>query len=184
VLHLAQNPRQEAISAKHSREMNAERKHGDLLEAELERVKSGASASVDVSAINSLLTTPAKTPARTPSKGVVIDYEKVNVRLKQQFGKTTAVFRDGCRELFGFKVDMDGLERGKTQFKLRSMFAEKEDDYLLFKMNGEGKLDLCETAFAKTLTPEQVMYLTTAKSVPAFLSNLTLSLFDQQTFLG
>jgi chromosome segregation ATPase len=181
VLHLAQNPRQVAMQAQFDRELAAERERADALEAQL-------NSSVDVSSSNASaynITTPAKTPARTtPSKGTVIDYEKVNIRLKQQFTKTTAMFRDSVRQLFGYKVDMEGLEKGRAQFKLRSMFAEKEEDCLVFKQNAEGKLDLCETEFAKTLGPEHTMYLTTAKSVPSFLSNVTLTLFDQQTFLG
>ena len=95
-------------------------------------------------------------------------------------------YQNYITELFGFKVDMEGLEKGedKLRLKLRSLFAEDESDHLLFKPNAAGKLDLMATPFAETLDVDKTVYLTTAKSVPAFLSNLTLGLFDQQTFLG
>ncbi|GMI22621.1 hypothetical protein TeGR_g13789, partial [Tetraparma gracilis] len=125
-----------------------------------------------------------RTPMKTPSKGGV-DYEKVNQRLKEQFARTTALYRDCVTELFGYKVDLENLDKaGKAQLKLRSLFAENGTDELLFKQNAAGKLDLLETPFASGLGPEATVYLTTAKSVPAFLSNVTLTLFDQQTFLG
>ena len=47
--------------------------------------------------------------------------------------------------------------------------------------------DLLTSAFAQSLKdndPQAMLYLTTAKSVPAFLSHITLALFEQQTFLG
>ena len=192
ILHLKENPRAAAVGARHEGEMEEERERGDRLEAELAAVRGGGGGgggfggeggTTDSFAVSSV-STPLKTPSRTPSKGAAVDYEKVNLRLKQQFSKTTAVFRESVCGLFGYRVDMEGLEKGKTQFKLRSMFAESEGDCLLFKQNADGRLDLCETPFAKGLGADATMYLTTAKSVPAFLSHVTLSLFDQQTFMG
>ena len=41
-----------------------------------------------------------------------------------------------------------------------------------------------ETPFASKLDSKLFAYLSTCNSVPAFLSNVTLELFDNQTFLG
>jgi mitotic spindle assembly checkpoint protein MAD1 len=46
------------------------------------------------------------------------------------------------------------------------------------------RLELLETDLAGRLDKKLVVYLTTCHSIPAFLSNLTLHLFEQQTFQG
>lgn len=44
-----------------------------------------------------------------------------------------------------------------------------------------GGLELLETPFCARIDPKMFAYLTTCHSVPAFLSSLTLDLFDKQT---
>ena len=50
-------------------------------------------------------------------------------------------------------------------------------------MRGDS-LELLDTAFASRLDPKFFLLLTQSNSVPAFLSNITLDLFEKQTFLG
>ena len=72
----------------------------------------------------------------------------------------------------------------------RSMFAEREDDALLFAWSppkspgARGTLELLETPYAARLDRKIFAYLTTCNSVPAFLSSVTLDLFEKQTFVG
>ncbi len=84
------------------------------------------------------------------------------------------------------------------RLKLRSMYAEDPDDCLIFQvltyynsilslMNLQWKgesLELLETPFAAKIDRKIFTFLTTCHSVPAFLSNITLDLFEKQTFLG
>lgn len=44
-------------------------------------------------------------------------------------------------------------------------------------------LQLLDTPFAEKLDSKSFAYLTTYNSVPAFLANTTLQLFDNQTFM-
>ena len=183
ILHLSKNPFQEALTSKHEYELAAERELREQVEAELNALKTTGKSVSDASISSSVIATPAaRTPAaKTPS----VDYEKMNRRLKEQFSKTIGVYRDAVYNLTGYKVDMD---QNKGQFKLRSMYAESEQDFLQFQKNGKGSnYDLLESDFAKHLQKndiESISYLTNMKSTPAFLSNVTLSLFSQQTFLG
>ena len=50
-------------------------------------------------------------------------------------------------------------------------------------MKGE-TLELIETAFALKIDQKLYAFLSKCNSVPAFLSNVTLDLFEKQTFLG
>lgn len=63
------------------------------------------------------------------------------------------------------------------------MYAEKPDDSLLFQWKGDN-LELLDTEFASKLDSKLFAYLTTCNSVPAFLSNVTIDLFESQTFMG
>ena len=46
------------------------------------------------------------------------------------YNKTVTEFRAACYELTGFTID-----RTDTLFKLQSVFAERKEDYLLFKVH-------------------------------------------------
>ena len=56
-------------------------------------------------------------------------------------------------------------------------------DYLQFKMT-DGTLEMLETPFCQRIDSKVTAYLTTCQSVPAFLSTLTLDLFEKTTFVG
>jgi mitotic spindle assembly checkpoint protein MAD1 len=82
------------------------------------------------------------------------------------------------RTLFGYKVDV--LSNGK-QYKLRSIYAEDKDE-ILFQIGPQGRLDLLATDFTLGLTKEIHTYLEQCNSIPAFLSNVTVELFNARTF--
>ncbi|KAJ5068342.1 mitotic spindle assembly checkpoint protein mad1 [Anaeramoeba ignava] len=88
-------------------------------------------------------------------------------------------FREACYVLFGFRIDMIG-----QQFKLKSMFAEKPSDTLLFSKQDDDEFILLENEYSKSLSKEIHAFLTTCHSIPAFLSHLTLDLFNNQTYLN
>ncbi len=109
-----------------------------------------------------------------------VDKDKVNQRLKEKFKERIATFRNAIYLLTGYKIDMT-TEGDVPQLRLRSMYSEQENDDLVFQWNKEG-LQLMETPFAKHLDRKIFTYLSTCNSIPAFLSNLTLELFEKRTF--
>ena len=84
-----------------------------------------------------------------------------------------------------YKIEMSGGGRKGVgaQLRLRSMYGEQEDDCLLFKLKEGGGLELLESDFTQRLEAKLFTYLTSCHSIPAFLSNLTLELFERQTFV-
>lgn len=123
---------------------------------------------------------------------ISVDAEKLNKRLKENFKEQIALFREGVYLMTGFKVDMlPGTER--PTFRVRSVYAEKEEDHLLLKWpktssssGGDSvkSLDLLHTDFANNLTStSSYEYMTKFSSLPAFLAAVQLNLFEKQTVM-
>lgn len=100
-----------------------------------------------------------------------------NQRLKEVFQKKIQEFRTVCYVLTGYQIDITT----ENQYRLTSVYAEHMDDSLLFKKGSSGSMQLMETEFSKTLGEMVALHLHHQKSIPAFLSAVTLDLFSRQT---
>jgi mitotic spindle assembly checkpoint protein MAD1 len=107
----------------------------------------------------------------------VADNDKMILRLKEVFFSKIAAFREACYQLTGFKVTV----KQQNQYRLRSMYAEREGDDLLFQQLPSGAFKVMETAYVKTLDKQVVQVLKKFNSIPMFLSHITLDLFERQT---
>jgi hypothetical protein len=160
VLHLQRNPLSEAIREHYETEIRGLQRK--LEEATGQKPARGASASE-------------------------VDPHKLHQRLKQSFKEQIALFREGVYLMTGYKVDM--LQQDKTMFRVRSVYAEQEQDHLMFVCQKDGEevtsLDLVETDLAKLLsTTDSYQYMTKFNSLPGFLASVQLSLFEKQTFIA
>lgn len=185
VLHLKQNPLMDAVRSKYEAEIDALRK---ALE---EKKEEYASSNISGSAAKTPL--PGRTP---PSAGLsssdqsALDAQKLHRRLKESFREQIGKFREGVYLLTGFKIDMMA-DSTPLRFKVRSLYAEREEDHLIFAWpnvkKGEAvtSLDLLDTPQAQLLAQDQSFeYMTKFKSLPAFLASVQLGLFEKQTFAG
>jgi len=115
-----------------------------------------------------------------------VDPNKLHQRLKQSFKEQISRFREGVYLITGYKVDMIP-DNDRYKFKVRSVFAERERDYLLFQWpegNEVTSLDLLNTEYAKLLTKSpSYEYMTKFHSLPAFLASAQLTLFEKQTMI-
>uniref|UniRef100_A0A3Q3LM55 Mitotic spindle assembly checkpoint protein MAD1 n=1 Tax=Mastacembelus armatus TaxID=205130 RepID=A0A3Q3LM55_9TELE len=100
-----------------------------------------------------------------------------NQRLKEVFQRKIQEFRTVCYVLTGYQIDITT----ENQYRLTSVYAEHMDDSLLFKKGANGSMQLMETEFSKTLGEMVALHLHHQKSIPAFLSAVTLDLFSRQT---
>ena len=80
-------------------------------------------------------------------------------------------------------MDMVGLGEGQPQVRLRSMFAEREDDALTFAWADDG-VQLLATPFTDRLDERLFASLKFCNSVPAFLANVQLDLFEKNTIVS
>lgn len=104
--------------------------------------------------------------------------ESKNFHLKEVYKAMSQEFREVCYMLFGYRVD----RVGKAAYRISSMYAESADDYLHFRLNEEGALDILETEYSNSLSDMIKTHLQNHNSLPAFLSSLTLELFKRTTF--
>ncbi|XP_067261014.1 mitotic spindle assembly checkpoint protein MAD1 isoform X1 [Chanodichthys erythropterus] len=106
--------------------------------------------------------------------------ELKNQRLKEVFQKKIQEFRTACYVLTGYQIDITM----ENQYRLTSVYAEHMEDSLLFKSTGpvgSGSMQLLETDFSRTLTGLVDLHLFHQKSIPVFLSAVTIELFSRQT---
>ena len=137
---------------------------------------------------SSVLQSMAEEPSAStkPSKDsmmIINNLKKKNERLKQVFKDLRTKYKNAVYILTGWKIDMD-MRSNTTPVVLRSIFAEIESDRLEFQMSSTGGIQLMDTPFANQLDEKVLFYLTTCRSFPAFLSQLTLQLFEKTTMTG
>lgn len=177
IVHLAVNPTRELLQSKaKSSDIEMLRQENEALRARLSKLTDGEDTeSVGVAAEDKLTT--------TTSYDTVEGLKKLNQRLKQVFGDQIRQYREAVYLLTGYKVDLR-KSNGMELLRLRSVYAEHDDDELLVRMEANGSLELLDSEFCSQINQRVFAYLTTCRSFPAFLSTLTLHLFEKQTFQG
>lgn len=173
VLHLSMNPAREAQQSRRQDQARLQEECEQLrkLVCALER---GGPVPADLEA------------ACLPSSKEVAELRKQvesaelrNQRLKEVFQAKVQEFRKVCYTLTGYQVDITR----ESQYRLTSMYAERQDDCLVFKATGPAgtRMQLLETEFSRTVPELIELHLLRQDSIPAFLSALTLDLFSRQT---
>ncbi|XP_040043010.2 mitotic spindle assembly checkpoint protein MAD1 [Gasterosteus aculeatus] len=173
VLHLKMNP---TATAKQQRQQD-----GEALREEVTRLREVVRSLRDGGAAAAL---QDESGLSLPPPKEVLDLRKQmesselrNQRLKEVFQRKIQEFRTVCYVLTGYQIDITT----ENQYRLTSLYAEHMDDSLLFKKGSSGSMQLMETEFSKTLGEMVALHLHHQKSLPAFLSAVTLDLFSRQT---
>lgn len=113
-------------------------------------------------------------------KAQVQSLEAKNQHIKEIYKSASNEFREVCYMLFGYRVD----RVGNTNYRISSMYAEDEEEYLNFRLNESGTiLNMLETAYSESISDMVTTHLGTHGSLPAFLSTLTLDLFNRTTVM-
>ncbi|KAL7689617.1 putative spindle assembly checkpoint component Mad1 [Plasmopara halstedii] len=177
IVHLSVNPTRELLESK------AEASDVDKLRQEIKTLRARLNQFTDGD-----LTEPLSIPGEdnlttTTSYDTVEGLKKLNHRLKQVFGDQIRQYREAVYLLTGYKVDLR-KHNGMELLRLRSVYAEHDEDELLVRMEENGSLELLDSEFCAQINHRVFAYLTTCRSFPAFLSTLTLHLFEKQTFQG
>uniref|UniRef100_A0A1B0GGT3 Mitotic checkpoint protein mad1 n=2 Tax=Lutzomyia longipalpis TaxID=7200 RepID=A0A1B0GGT3_LUTLO len=106
----------------------------------------------------------------------VASLESKNQHLKDVSKSSHQEFREVVYMLLGYRID----RTGNTNYRISSMYAENEGDYLNFRFN-DGVLDMLETEYSISLQDMMRTHLGAQNSLPAFLSALTLDLISRTT---
>ncbi|KAI5180316.1 hypothetical protein NEOKW01_0620 [Nematocida sp. AWRm80] len=78
--------------------------------------------------------------------------------------------------IFGYTIVIEG-----NKVKLTSIYAFDEEDTIVLSINNN-TINVEENEYTKRLEKEKKLYLEKGNSLSAFLSAVTLSLFEQSTF--
>lgn len=78
--------------------------------------------------------------------------------------------------IFGYEVELR-----EQKIILRSVYAFDEDDVFILQISEKG-VGVEANGYLKKFEKEKKIYLDTGRSIGAFLSAVTLSLFEQNTF--
>ena len=110
------------------------------------------------------------------------------------FKQKISTFREACYLIFGYKVDMgEDKATGSTTFTLRSKFAANDEDALTFALEPgkvgatgvdvPGRVTLSPTPYSESAEVKlgAETFVTRFRSVPGFVANLTMELFNRQT---
>lgn len=173
VLHFRMNPAAEA-EAEREDKLTRLQQECDRLQVRVRVLEEGQTLDV-TEAVNLRLATSNTQEVQELQKQVK-SYEMKLQRLKEFFKTTSKEYREACYMLLGYR--MDRVEPGL--YRLSSMYAESEEDYLVFKLKDSGP-DLLETPYSTTLEPFIDLHLKRQHSTPVFLSAITVDLFSHQT---
>ncbi|KER29603.1 hypothetical protein T265_03805 [Opisthorchis viverrini] len=99
-------------------------------------------------------------------------------RLMEMFDKASTKFRGACRELLGYRIDMNTAD----EYKVRSAFVSDPKEYILFK-RVNGKFELQATDYSCTLPDDIRSYLNTNNGTAGFFAALTMFYLQQNTLL-
>lgn len=174
VIHLQMNP---TSIAKQQRNEEAEQLKAECqrLRERLRKMEAGGGLATD----DTILVIPPSQEILDLRKQME-SAELKNQRLKEVFQKKIQEFRTACYVLTGYQIDITV----ENQYRLTSVYAEHMEDSLLFKSTGpvgSGSMQLLETDFSRTLTGLVDLHLFHQKSIPVFLSAVTIELFSRQT---
>jgi mitotic spindle assembly checkpoint protein MAD1 len=173
VLHFRMNPAALA-EAQHENKLKFLEQECNRLRERVRVLEAGQTQDVTQAVNLNLAASNAQEVAEL--KGQLQSYEIRVKRMQETFKSTSQEFRDVCYMLLGYRID-----RIKPKlYRLSSMYAESPNDHLLFELADNGP-DLFETPYTATLETFINLHLKHQRSVPVFLSAITIDLFSHQT---
>lgn len=169
VMHLANNPLAEYLA---QRESMIEQLEQEMVK--LKRKIKNMEEGIDGSTMGDLTMNPKEVKEL---KEQLKSSESQTQMLKDYFKSQMGEFRNVIYMLLGYKID----RTQNSLYKLRSLYAEQPDDQLCFHVDKDGDLNLLENEYSATLEPMINLHLRHQKSIPVFLSAITMDLFNSKT---
>lgn len=177
IVHLVENPLEMAFRQR-VENLNKLEEENERLRARIKILEEFGHCQDITAQVQLKLEQDGALPDRKSLQDQLASAEAKNRRLMDAFRRTSQDFRQGCYALTGYRIDV--LSHG--HYKLTHMYADSPDDYLLFQ-NAQQKMNVLETDYLCQLGELASTYLEKYDSIPAFLSALTLKLFERRNDL-
>ncbi|XP_056018923.1 mitotic spindle assembly checkpoint protein MAD1-like isoform X2 [Ostrea edulis] len=177
VLHFSMNPAAMA-QKKRAEELTKLREENIRLKKRVEVLEESKGQTVDVTfEVDQKMSEASSSKEVEEMKKMLETEELKNKRLLEVFKKTSKDLREVCYLLMGYKIDIPCTNK----YKITSMFAASPEDFFMFEQSPSGEVQFLASDFAETLQDHIETYISKGNSIPAFLSAVTLELFNQQT---
>ncbi|KAF2353975.1 Spindle assembly checkpoint component Mad1 [Trinorchestia longiramus] len=186
VLHMKENPMSEAVG-NYDNERAKLQQEVQQLKEQLAATASAASeaASKDLACISSATQISDNAEA---DKLKVQELEKELKNMEVKHERYMDAFKDRSKEMRELVYRLTGYLVKPTDenncYKLSNMYAESPDDFFMFEMASNGEINLLSTDFSNSLEDMIDAYLNHENSYPAFLSAVTIDLFNRQTMVA
>lgn len=171
VVHLAANPLAECIGQRQS-QLEKVQEENLRLKNKLKKMEEG----IETSKLGDVTICPQEVASL---KEQIKEKEKQSQRMMDKFKSSLQELRNMIYMLFGYQIDRPS--GSSSRYILRNMYADREDDVICFEVNQDGDLNLLQNEFSATLGQMIELHLIHQKSVPVFLSAITIDLFNQKT---
>nr|XP_045594716.1 mitotic spindle assembly checkpoint protein MAD1-like isoform X1 [Procambarus clarkii] len=176
VLHFENNPLAKAVKNRET-EIQRIQKENEALQERVRLLEDGEALNI-TEKVGIKLSDEAHSSRKVNElKEKIKSTEIRNKRLLEVFKRKSLEMREVVYRLTGYRVDVSG----DNHYKLINMYAESADDFFMFEQTANKELQLLETDFSSTLDDLIDAYLRHENSYPAFLSAVTLDLFNRQT---
>ena len=171
VLHMKENPVAKAMQARAAAMKACKCGRGGAGAAAAEGEAGGASAaaSAEMKAALEKLTSERDTA------------RKSGERLKQVFKEVTDAYKGIVYRLTGYHIDQFPEDGEGTRYRVQSMYAERQDDYLVFTEGVDGAVSILDNEFAQQHRETIAGYMGQLASFPGLLGQLTLDLLENTT---
>lgn len=176
IIHLRENPMEMAIRRQRI-EFEALKKENERLKVRLELLEkhnNGQDSPVIISQQGQVNNKANRIHELTQK---VAELEERENKILDSVARTSREFREVCYLLTGYKLDV----LKNRVYRLSHMYAEMEEDKLLFEITKDGMVQLLKNDYCDRLSEFITTYLEHADSFPAFLASITLDLFKSST---
>ncbi|XP_063704514.1 mitotic spindle assembly checkpoint protein MAD1 [Culicoides brevitarsis] len=174
ILHFSNNPASEAHRS-HMLEIEKLQAEVERLKKKCKKLEEGNLELTTRLQDESMMTMNLKDINKLTEKNKSL--EAKNKHLKEIYKSMSQELREVVYMLFGFRVD----RVGNGLYRISSMYADAPEDFLNVRLSPEGSLDLLESDYYESLSDLIQSTLAMHSSMPAFLSTLTLELFNRTT---
>ncbi|XP_023338287.1 mitotic spindle assembly checkpoint protein MAD1-like [Eurytemora carolleeae] len=174
VLHLRMNPLNSAVM-KEARMKEELQKDNDALRARIQLLEEGQTKDLTMMVGHRLEEGVSSQEVQNLQEQLKSSDLK-NQRIMEMFKKTSKEFREFVFQTTGYRID----KSGEDTYKVKSVYVDSPDSYLLFKLSEQAGLEMLESEFSLELEELMEQHLEQQNSFPMFLAGLTMQAYRKR----
>jgi len=175
VLHMANNPMQQALEKK-EHDMLEMREERDALRTRVQLLEEGQTKDLTIM-VGRKMEEGEQSEEISHMKEELEKAELRKQRLMEAFKKTSGDFREVVYQLTGYRIDV----LADHKYRMTPLYAESSADHLLFQKAKSGEIQMLESEYSLELGELMELHLEKQNSIPMFLAGLIRHLWRRQS---